>query len=26
MKVKRSVAEARHQRLIDEMYADPARR
>jgi long-chain acyl-CoA synthetase len=26
MKVKRRVAEARHQRLIDEMYADPARR
>jgi long-chain acyl-CoA synthetase len=26
MKVKRRVAEARHQRLIDEMYAEPARR
>ncbi len=26
MKVKRRVTEARHQRLIDEMYAEPARR
>jgi long-chain acyl-CoA synthetase len=26
MKVRRRVTEARHQRLIDEMYADPARR